>query len=137
MRVALWLILGALSGAGFSAAAFTLRWGAKRILGYALMVAAVVYLPAAILHGHSTPVRMVAAPIGVVLYWTIAFVGMQGSSWWLVAGWITRPVWNLALHHLGPDAAVIPSWFPIFWAGFDVTIAAAIVAFEDLSQTLI
>jgi hypothetical protein len=101
------------------------------------MFAATVYLPTVIYYGffgHSTALRIVVEPIGVVLYWSLAFLGMRGSSWWLVAGWSTRPVWNLALHQLGPSATQIPSWFSIFCAGFDVMVAATIVAYEDVSQ---
>ena len=138
MQVALWLGLGTLLGAAFSTAAHTFRWGAKAILGYSLMFAAIVYLPTLIFYGisgHSSALRMVVAPTGVVLYWWIAFLGMRGSSWWLVAGWSTRPVWNLALHHIGPSATAVPTWFSIFCAGFDVMIAATIVVYEDISRS--
>jgi hypothetical protein len=135
MRVAAWLIIGALLGAGFSRFAHTFRWGAKMILGYGLMAAAILYLPMAIL-GEGSAAQTVVQPVGIVLYWTTAFLGIRGSSWWLVAGWVTRPLWNVALHHLWPGIGLVPTWYTITCAGFDLMVAATIVVYEGLAPAV-
>ncbi|MGH7879588.1 MAG: hypothetical protein ACREQD_08840, partial [Candidatus Binataceae bacterium] len=125
MWVAAWLIAGGLLGAGFSHAAYTFKWGARTILGYGLIVASIIYLPIGVSHGRPLS-WMALETLGVVVYVVIAFLGMSGSSWWLVAGWITHPFWAIVLHHFGLGAGFGPYWLTVSSAGFDVLVAVMI-----------
>jgi len=129
------LIVGGLAGFIFSRAAYTFRWGTKPVLGYALIAASLVYLPVGISDGR--PLVWIAfETLGIAVYVVIAFLGMHGTSWWFVLGWVTHPFWNIALHHLGLGAGVAPHWLTVFSSAFDVMVAAMITAHDDFSMAL-
>jgi hypothetical protein len=53
-------------------------------------------------------------------------LGVRGSHWWLVAGWALHPIWDIALHYIGPGAAFAPAPYALACLGFDLVVAAAI-----------
>jgi hypothetical protein len=134
MWVAAWLIIGGLCGVAASRVAYTFRWGAKLVVGYALIVASIWYLPLGISAGR--PLSWIAVEtLGIAVYVIVAFLGMRGSSWWLGLGWVTHPLWNIVLHHLGLGAGVEPYWLTVSSSGFDVMVAAMIMAHEGFFLT--
>jgi hypothetical protein len=132
MWVVQWLIVGGLFGAAFARMAYTMRWGARPVLGYALIIASVGYLPLGILYGRPLP-WVAFETLGIAVYVVIAFLGMRESSWWLVLGWVTHPLWNIALHHLGMGAGFGPHWMTVLSSGFDLTVAAIIAGHTGLA----
>src|SRR5215210_2083667 len=35
--------------------------------------------------------------VQVIVFGTMALLGLRGSSWWLVAGWALHPLWDVGL----------------------------------------
>jgi hypothetical protein len=127
MQVIVWLIIGAVLGGGFVRYAYTFKWGTRAFLGYGLLAVATVYVALALF--ASPPDGWVVVEItGVALYGTIGLLGIRGSYWWLFAGWIAHPVWDVGLHCLGSGASFVPAWYAITCASFDVVVAISIVA---------
>jgi hypothetical protein len=128
--VAVCLIIGGLAGFIFASAAYSFRWVTKAVLGYALIIASLVYLPVGIFDGRP-PGWIAFETLSIAIYIIMAFLGMRGSRWWLVLGWVTHPFWNIALHHLGLGAGVAPHWVTVFSSAFDVMVVTMIIAHDE------
>jgi len=81
----------------------------RRILALGLLVAAAVY---------------VGSTVGFFL--GIAAAGIHWGSGWLAAGWTVHVVWDGLLHYITPGVA--PAWYALLCLGFDLTVAAALLA---------
>jgi hypothetical protein len=44
----------------------------------------------------------------VVVFGTMALLGLRGSPYWLAAGWALHPFWDFLLHYTGPGEALTP-----------------------------
>ena len=64
--------------------------------------------------------------LGLVIYGSMAFLGLRRSQWWLVAGWAFHPAWDMALHYFGPGHAFAPAPYALACMTWDPTVAAYI-----------
>jgi hypothetical protein len=124
------VVEGAVQGAvlaavGLGLSRFTRDVVGRALLAFVLVVAAVLYIVFAAVAGESVG-WLTAEAAGVALYGTAAVLGVRGSYWWLVAGWALHPVWDIALHYVGPGAAFAPTSYTVACLGFDLVVAAAI-----------
>jgi len=130
------LIAGAVLGGLFAALAYWARRHTKRILVRGLIAAALVYVLFAVT-AHAGAAWIAGELLGVVLYGGIAR-GLRGSAWWIAAGWALHPIWDIALHFVGPGHTLAPEWYTVPCVTWDLVVAA-VVAIDalrgQLSQT--
>jgi hypothetical protein len=109
-----------------------LTWALSRVLAevwirilltVVLVVAAVVYVFFAADAGAGW---IAGELVGVLAYGGLAALGVRGSRWWLVAGWAAHPVWDIALHYVGPGHAFAPDTYTIPCLSFDLLVAVYI-----------
>jgi hypothetical protein len=123
MYITACLILGLGAGGCFIRYAHLRPRDTKRILAAGLIVAALIYIVFA-LRAANISLWLMIEFAGVALYGALGFLGMKGSAWWLVAGWALHPVWDVAIHYLGPGASFAPDWYAIACVSFDLLVAA-------------
>jgi hypothetical protein len=63
----------------------------------------------------------------VVVFGTLALLGLRGSPYWLAAGWALHPFWDFLLHYLGPGHPFTPWTYAIACISFDWLVAIYIV----------
>jgi hypothetical protein len=63
----------------------------------------------------------------VVVFGTLALLGLRGSPYWLAAGWALHPFWDFLLHYLGPGHTFTPWTYAIACISFDWLVAIYIV----------
>jgi hypothetical protein len=122
---ALTLLAGAVGGALFVGIALALARRTRGILVLGLIVTALCYVYFAV-KAHAGPMWLAGETVGVALYGALAMRGLRGSAWWLVAGWALHPVWDIALHLVGPGRAFAPVAFPTACLTCDPVVAAVI-----------
>jgi hypothetical protein len=123
MMWTVWFLSGLVLGIVFVAIARAL--GEQRVLSVGLVIATGYYLALAAIHGASSAWLGVEA-LGVVLYGVFAWLGVRRSLWWLAVGWLTHPIWDVALHLAGRGREFTPAWYPIQCVSFDLVVAAYI-----------
>ena len=97
-----------------------------KILGYALIIAALIYVLFAVL--ASDLVWIGIESFGVLLYGAF-FVASKNRSWYLLAvGWLLHPVWDVGLHLSASGSNVAPQWYVIMCISFDITVACYLLA---------
>lgn len=64
---------------------------------------------------------------GLVLFCSLAALGIWASPWYLVAAWALHAPWDLALPAV-TDTSYMPSWFAPICAGFDTVVTLYLVA---------
>jgi len=122
MSNTLWLILGLVLGTILLIYARSYRGkGEKRILAIALVIAAIIYVVFAVLWGNALWVSIEL--IGVPIYGVFAWAAMRYSAYWLAFGWLLHPMWDVALHLLGPGNVFAPEWYVIGCITFDILVA--------------
>jgi hypothetical protein len=62
---------------------------------------------------------------GVVIYFCFAFWGVRISIWFLVIGWLSHVLWDVALHY-GEGVAFVPDFYPNACIGFDIVFGVYI-----------
>ena len=125
MNTVLWLILGLVFGAVLLV--YARSYGAraeKKILAQALVVAAIIYVLFAIVLGNTT--WLLIEIIGVPVYGVFARASIRYSTYWLAIGWLLHPIWDVALHLLGPGHMVAPEWYAIACITFDILVSGYI-----------
>jgi hypothetical protein len=99
---------------------------ARRVYAVGLVVAARVYVAFAAAHGSGG--RWLALEgLGVLLYGAAAWVGLRRRVA-LALGWAAHVGWDVLLHSAEPGAAYTPTWYPWLCVGFDLVVAAAVLA---------
>lgn len=93
----------------------------KNVLAAGLVVAAIVYLVLASFTGSQAWIALESA--GLLGYGLAAVLGALVSPWWLAAGWLAHPVWDIYFHWLGSGALFVPGAYVIICLSFDVMIA--------------
>jgi hypothetical protein len=126
-----YLINGVIQASMLVAVAFLLSRFTRDVVGRSLLAfvlfgAASVYVMFAVQAGESG-YWVVGELVGVAIYGSMGLLGLRGSPWWLAAGWAAHPVWDIALHHLGPGGSFAPDSYEITCISFDLLVAAYVV----------
>ena len=97
----------------------------RYILAQGLVIAAVIYVVFAAIWGD---LRWIGIEVlGVVGYGVLAWLGLRHSPYWIALGWAAHPLWDVALHFMGPGQHIVPAWYAIACVSFDILVGAAIV----------
>ena len=107
--------------------------GRLKLMGRSLIIAAIIYILFAWLWGNSN--WMIIEIVGVILYGLFYWLAIRFSPYWLAAGWMLHPVWDVLLHLLGPGHEVVPAWYAVACVSFD--IAAGIYILMRLPKSAI
>jgi hypothetical protein len=119
------LLTGAALGAIFTAVAYAFHRHTRRMLVRGLVVAALVYVAFAV-RAQPSPAWLGAELVGVGLYGAVAARGLRGSAWWLVAGWALHPIWDVAIHYVGPGRVFAPETYAAACLTWDLAVAAIV-----------
>ena len=128
------VIEGALGGAvlafiAFLLSRFTTDIVGRSLLAIFLLAAAGAYFGFAIMGNTFLSVSQtwtLVELVGVIVFGTVALLGLRGSAWWLVAAWALHPLWDVVLHYFGPGHSFAPETYAIACVGFDWVVAAYI-----------
>lgn len=122
--------VGALLGAAFACLA---RWsgrypraGARRLLAYALIATAALYVGLAFA-SENVKAWFGIEMTGLAIFGSLALFGLFGSPWWLAAGFALHPFWHLEFHYVGTGSGFTPDWLALGLSGFDLAAAAYVV----------
>ena len=129
-----------INGAIFAAVAvivpaFLLSRFVKDIVGRSVLVI-FLFIAAGAYFGFATVGRDVVGTgsiwilvelLQVVVFGTLALLGLRGSPYWLAAGWALHPFWDFLLHYLGPGHPFTPWTYAIACVSFDWLVAIYIV----------
>jgi hypothetical protein len=97
----------------------------RSLLVIFLFVAAGAYFGFTLLAAPG-PIWLLAELVQVIVFGTMALLGLRGSPWWLVAGWALHPLWDVVLHYLGPGHSFASITYTIPCLSFDLLVAAYI-----------
>jgi hypothetical protein len=117
------LPLGLVSAWGY--VVYARRFGERelQVLASGLVIAALIYVIAALVAGATEVVLLELA--GVAVFGLFAALGLRKASVWLAVGWALHVIWDLAAQLA--DEPVLPLWYAIACLAFDLVVAAAIV----------
>ena len=73
------------------------------------------------------PIWMLVELAQVIVFGTLALLGLRGSPYWLAAGWALHPLWDVVLHYIGPGHSFTPWTYAIACVSFDWLVAIYIV----------
>jgi hypothetical protein len=121
------LVGGAVGGALFVGIAYAFARHTRQVLAYGLIATALLYVLFA-WRGGAGPAWLVAELVGVGIYGAMGLRGISGSPWWLVAGWALHPVWDVAIHLIGPGREFAPLIIPIGCITWDPVVAIVVAA---------
>jgi len=127
------LIEGAIGGAVLSLIAFLLSrfirdLAGRTALATGLFAAAGAYFGFAIV-GPVSRLWVLIELIQVVAFSAMGLAGWKGSAKWLALGWALHPIWDFALHYLGPGRSFAPLAYSISCITFDGVVAAYILIY--------
>ncbi len=71
----------------------------------------------------------------VIVFGTLALLGLRGSPYWLAAGWALHPLWDFLLHYVGPGHPFTPWPYAIACVSFDWLVAIYVVVVYGLFGT--
>jgi hypothetical protein len=130
------LLEGVIGGAVLSAIAFLVSRFARDVVGRAflalfLVVAALAYVVFATREAAG-PGWLAGELTGIAIYGAMGVVGVRRSPWWLAAGWALHPVWDIALHYVGPGRAFAPETYTITCLSFDLVVAGYVAVAYSL-----
>ena len=98
----------------------------RSVLVIFLFIAAGAYFGFAIVGREvvgTQPNWMLVELVQVVVFATLALLGLRGSPYWLAAGWALHPLWDFVLHYIGPGHSFTPWTYAIACVSFDWLIA--------------
>jgi hypothetical protein len=98
-----------------------------QVLASGLVIAALIYVVAALVQGATEVVLLELA--GAAVFGLFAALGLRKASVWLAVGWALHVGWDLAAQLA--DEPVLPLWYAIACLAFDLVVAAAIVRKRD------
>jgi hypothetical protein len=99
----------------------------ERVLRFwarALFVAAAIYV-GFVLVGDAPTQWLLIEVSGLVLFTTLAVVGLKYSPWVLAGAWFAHIAWDTLLHP--QNMAFVPQWYPPLCIGFDLVVGAYII----------
>jgi hypothetical protein len=110
---------------GLAYVAYARRFGARelQVLASGLVIAALIYVIAALVQGATEVVLIELAGAGG--FAILAALGLRKASVWLAIGWVLHVGWDLAAQLA--DEPVLPLWYAIACLAFDLVVAAAIL----------
>ena len=113
--------------------AFLLSRFTRDIIGRSLLViflftAAGAYFGFAISAGAG-PIWTLVELAQVVVFDTMALLGLRGSPHWIAAGWASHPLWDAGLHYIGPGRSFT---YAIACIRFDLIVAAYVAIIYGL-----
>ena len=73
------------------------------------------------------PIWMLVELAQVIVFGTLALLGLRGSPYWIAAGWALHPFWDVVLHYIGPGHSFTPWTYAIACVSFDWLVAIYIV----------
>ena len=73
------------------------------------------------------PIWMLVELAQVIVFGTLALLGLRGSPYWIAAGWALHPFWDVPLHYIGPGHSFTPWTYAIACVSFDWLVAIYIV----------
>ena len=133
-------VLVLIEGVNFAAVAvivpaFLLSRFTRDIVGRSLLViflfiAAGAYFGFAILGREvvaAPPIWILVELLQVVVFGTMALLGLHGSPYWIAAGWALHPFWDFVVHYIGPGHPFTPWTYAIACISFDWLVAIYIV----------
>ena len=97
----------------------------RHVLAGVLILAAGAYVSFALRRGAGGG-WLTLELLGVAIYGALAVLGVRGSRWWLVVGWMLHPLWDIALHFVGPGHAFAPEAYTVSCLSWDLTVAAVL-----------
>lgn len=118
------LIGGAVNGAVLALLTLASPRLTRKLLFAVLVFAAVMYV--VFWHSHGSPAWLAIELAGIAVYGAIGARGLKGSPWWLVAGWLAHPLWDIALHYTGPGRAFAPVDYTVPCLTYDVAVAVIV-----------
>ncbi|MBO6576786.1 MAG: hypothetical protein JJ896_14250 [Rhodothermales bacterium] len=121
---AVWVILGALLGAGFFRVAASRPEERDRWLALGLFVAAQVYVIFGFMAGQD--LWLLIELLGVPVFAAFAWFGLMRDLRILAVGWMLHTLWDAGLHLAGGGALVAPRWYVLACLGFDLAVGVAI-----------
>jgi hypothetical protein len=125
-QVALILLNGAIGGAIWILIAHFAGRYTRHVLAFVLVAAAAFYVRFA-LQGQASSAWTLAELAGLLVYGAMAVAGVRGSPWWLVAGWLLHPMWDVPLHLVAGGRDFAPTAYPIACVTWDWLTAAYLV----------
>ena len=130
------LINGAISAAvAVILPAFLLSRFTRDIIGRSVLVI-FLFIAAGAYFGFATvgrevvdtqPIWMLVELAQVIVFGTLALLGLRGSPYWIAAGWALHPFWDVPLHYIGPGHSFTPWTYAIACVSFDWLVAIYIV----------
>ena len=129
------LLAGAVGGALFVSIAYILPRRTPGILATGLVVAALFNVYFAI-RARVSPAWLAVELAGLAIYGAMALCARRGSAWWIAAGWALHPVWDVALHYIGPGRAFAPAWYAMLCLPWDLVVAAVVACHSLRSSPL-
>jgi hypothetical protein len=99
----------------------------ERVLRFwarALFVAAAIYVGFVLVGGAPTQWLLIEVG-GLLLFTTLAVLGLKYSPWVLAGAWFAHIAWDSLLH--SQSTAFVPQWYPPLCIGFDLVVGAYIV----------
>ena len=69
------------------------------------------------------PIWMLVELAQVIVFGTLALLGLRGSPYWIAAGWALHPFWDVPLHYIGPGHSFTPWTYAIACVSFDWLVA--------------
>jgi hypothetical protein len=91
-----------------------------RLYALSLVVAALMYVG---FTARGATLRWMALEVtGLVVFTSLALLGLKVSASLLALGWALHAAWDVALHKL-LDAGFVPGWYPLVCVGFDLLLA--------------
>jgi hypothetical protein len=130
------LINGAISAAvAVIVPAFLLSRFTRDIIGRSVLVI-FLFIAAGAYFGFATmgrevvdtqPIWMLVELAQVIVFGTLALLGLRGSPYWIAAGWVLHPFWDVVVHYIGPGHPFTPWTYAIACVSFDWLVALYIV----------
>ena len=111
--------------------AFLLSRFTRDILGRSVLVI-FLFIAAGAYFGFATSGRevlgtnqiwMLVELAQVVVFGTMALLGLRGSPYWIAAGWALHPFWDVVVHYVGPGHPFTPWTYAIACVSFDWLVA--------------
>lgn len=127
MEVIFWLVVGVISSAVLLKFVHHKSPESRlNILGYALIIAALIYVLFAFIGSNLTWIGIES--LGVLVYGVFFVLSKNRGLYLLALGWLLHPVWDVGLHLFGSGVSFAPEWYVIMCISFDITVACYLLA---------